>query len=678
MDINEFQKIFEYEIKRKLAQKFLSPQEELRKLINSFKFYDYTSSFVLDKNQWVKGVLKTGLCGFNINDLAKVFENYDPNKTGYINYINFCNYLYGKEKLMPLTNNPNESINKNTSNKINNEFDPPGLYERNLTPNKILKIKTPNQTNIQNNQQIENNINIPKENYHNINNINNNNIIEKTDEQINSLNKNINENEAKNYFNYLINVMRNEINKNNGLTFYTFAYELKIREDKATKSINFENFADIVQKMGFKIQNEDLIEFFKIFDYTQTNKAQLDEIIRIMKGNITEERRMLVITKFSEMDVDKKGIIPVDLVKNLYNAKFHPDVFLKKKNADDVYDEFMFTFNTFCLINDIKDQISYKDFVDYYTPISSAITNNNYFDDIIYGVWNFEQMNKETNNINDINVNNIPQQNEIKVKTPQNIIRENTPRFTPYTNNINSQKEFSSLNDIKRIQYNPINNIYFLPKNKQNNNNINNFEYNNNMRNGFDLVNKLRELLVQKGPKSIFIIQRMLFIYDVNKSGEIIYDKLYDIFDVFGVKISKEDIYEIFNMLDKGNQGIIKYTDLINLLINDISKKREVLIQKLFEKLKNQNNLIALNELRNKFNPNNHPDVLKKFKNRNEVLYEYLDSIEIFKEYNDNLSNKNIINGFMDYEDFFTFFKEISLGINNDNFFEFIINNCWN
>ena len=397
-----------------------------------------------------------------------------------------------------------------------------------------------------------------------------------------------------------------------------------------------------------------------------------------MKGNITEERRMLVITKFSEMDVDKKGIIPVDLVKNLYNAKFHPDVFLKKKNADDVYDEFMFTFNTFCLINDIKDQISYKDFVDYYTPISSAITNNNYFDDIIYGVWNFEQMNKETNNINDINVNNIPQQNEIKVKTPQNIIRENTPRFTAYTNNINSQKEFSSLNDIKRIQYNPINNIYFLPKNKQNNNNINNFEYNNNMRNGFDLVNKLRELLVQKGPKSIFIIQRMLFIYDVNKSGEIIYDKLYDIFDVFGVKISKEDIYEIFNMLDKGNQGIIKYTDLINLLINDISKKREVLIQKLFEKLKNQNNLIALNELRNKFNPNNHPDVLKKFKNRNEVLYEYLDSIEIFKEYNDNLSNKNIINGFMDYEDFFTFFKEISLGINNDNFFEFIINNCWN
>ena len=141
MNVEELRQIFEYELKRKLAQRSRSPQEELRKLISSFKFFDYTSSFILDKNQWIKGVLKTGLCGFNINDLAIVFERYDPNKTGYINYINFSNHIYGKEELIPIAsnfeNNNNQNNINNNDNIINNkanisEFKPPGLYERNF------------------------------------------------------------------------------------------------------------------------------------------------------------------------------------------------------------------------------------------------------------------------------------------------------------------------------------------------------------------------------------------------------------------------------------------------------------------------------------------------------------------------------------------------------------------
>ena len=105
MDILELKGIFEYELKRKLAQRSRSPIEELRKLISALKFYDFSNSMVLDKDQFIRGVLRTGLCGFNISDLAKVFDLYDPNKTGYINYLNFSRYLYGKEELIPIAGN---------------------------------------------------------------------------------------------------------------------------------------------------------------------------------------------------------------------------------------------------------------------------------------------------------------------------------------------------------------------------------------------------------------------------------------------------------------------------------------------------------------------------------------------------------------------------------------------
>ena len=42
-----------------------------------------------------------------------------------------------------------------------------------------------------------------------------------------------------------------------------------------------------------------------------------------------------------------------------------------------------------------------------------------------------------------------------------------------------------------------------------------------------------------------------------------------------------------------------------------------------------------------------------------------------------NLRNKNIINGIVTYLDFENYFKEISLSINDDKLFEYIINYCW-
>ena len=212
MDIVEYQSIFEYELKRKLAQRSRSPQEELRKLLSAFKFFDYTSSFILDKNQWIKGIQRTGLCGFNVNDLANVFDRYDPNKTGYINYMNFSNYLYGKEELIPISsefgnvpkNNDNKNNNniynsKNTQNyKNNNEFKPPGLYERNIDD-----IMNKSQLSHYNNSE-------STLNDFNINNNNNNTNLKNSNGNINNPNINFNNNPNPNP-----NQNNNEISKKN-------------------------------------------------------------------------------------------------------------------------------------------------------------------------------------------------------------------------------------------------------------------------------------------------------------------------------------------------------------------------------------------------------------------------------------------------------------------------------
>lgn len=780
MDIVELQNIFEYELKRKLAQRSRSTQEELRRLISAFKFFDYTSSHILDKNLWIKGVLRTGLCGFNINDLAKVFDRYDPNKTGYINYLNFSNHVYGNEELMPISSNFQiENLNNGNSTPLNNkgkntEFIPPGLYERDFSEKMKqeqmshynnsesamndfnLNSNNPNYNDSANNNNYHNsNNNYKQKNYHmtksqsqiiqnkgpaisienksnDNNNINiqlnsklNSNIDanvnnELQNEQIAQMNRNISNQENKNYFQKLINIFQSKINVNNGIIYYTFARELKLIEDKNTKTTSIENLLSVIQKLKLNISQDDLINFYSILDYTQSDKVPTDEILRLIKGEISEQRKMLVVSKFILIDKDKTGYLPISLLKKLYNYKFHPDAFLQKKSEEQVYEEFLYTFDVFCELNELKDEISFKDFIDYYTPISASILNDNYFDDIIYGVWNLEGSNyhsspsnnnntdlnrisdnqmQNANNFNENellmnkNVNNNYQMNQanqgIDVSKSQNIVRP--PQIGAFSPNINENRkkvamtpyynpraspEGKGLKMFKQLQFNPITNEFnmFPIENNGNGGMITN---QNNVYTNNSKINLLRELLAKRGQKSIFIIQRMLYIYDRNKTGEIPFDKLCDIFEIYNINITKEDIFEFFNILDKEKRGIIKYNDLIQLLINNINKNREFAIHKLFESLNKGNGYVLINDIKQNFNPEKHPDVFNQIKKKDEIALDFFDSLEIFREYNTNLNNENVSNGVLSYEDFCNFFKEISLSIGDDFFFEYLLNNCW-
>jgi len=791
MDIVELQNIFEYELKRKLAQRSRSTQEELRRLISAFKFFDYTSSHILDKNLWIKGVLRTGLCGFNISDLTKVFDRYDPNKTGYINYMNFSNHVYGNEELMPISANFEiENLINGNSTPLNKkgkktELIPPGLYERDLSE----KMKqeqmahynnsesTMNDFNLNNNSSANNNYhnsnsgsnNVNQNNYHmtksqsqiiqnkspmmnienKISDNTNNNIQvnskvnsnidtnvksnvnnELQNNQISQMNRNISNQENKNYFQKLINLFQSKINVNSGIIYYTFARELKLIEDKNTKTTSIENLLSVIQKLELNISQDDLINFYSILDYTQSNQVPTDEILRLIKGEISEQRKMLVVSKFILIDKDKTGYLPISLLKKLYNYKFHPDAFLQKKSEEQVYEEFLYTFDVFCELNGLKDEISFKDFIEYYTPISASILNDNYFDDIIYGVWNLEGTNyhssspnnntdnqiqsniNENANENELlmnkNVNNNYQRNQanqvsqanqmIDVSKSQNISRQ--PQMGSFSQNIDENRkkvamtpyynpraspEGKGLKMFKQLQFNPITNEFnmFPIENDGKNPNINNNNYggtNSNQNNVYannSKINLLRELLAKRGQKSIFIIQRMLYIYDRNRTGEIPFDKLCDIFEIYNINITKDDIFEFFSILDKEKRGIIKYNDLIQLLINNTNKNREFAIHKLFESLNKGNGYVLINDIKQNFNPEKHPDVFNQIKSKDEIALDFFDSLEIFREYNTNLNNENVSNGILTYEDFCNFFKEISMSIGEDFFFEYLLNNCW-
>ena len=434
LQIDELKKIFEYEIKRKLSERARSAADEYRNLINGFKFYDYTYSGKVNQTEFVKGILRTGLSGFNESDIRSIFNCYDINNTGYLDYKNFCNYLYGREPLNPLpptSQNETQNTSNVTSNNNNNININEQIIPKTKTPINI-KQKTPlNNQNI----NINNNQNLPE----NQNNQNLNQIPPVQNQQ------NIDPNQTKEYFKKLIISLKEQIHTFNGLTYYTLLFELKNNSDQ-NQNVSLENFVNICKNLGINLPENDIINFFNLLDFSGTGKISIEDIINNIVDPISEHRKLYIVNKFAKLDVEKQGEVKVSLLKEKYNPKGHPDVLSGKVTDEEIFKQFCYTLDIYCSLRNINENINYKQFIDYYNGISSSILDDKYFEDILNGVWDTEEiinninanMNMKNNNLEQNIQQNIPQE-QIQNNSNINQIQENRNMINNFNNNIGEQ-----------------------------------------------------------------------------------------------------------------------------------------------------------------------------------------------------------------------------------------------
>ena len=450
--------IFEYELKRKLSTRAKRATSEETFLINAFKFYDLNKTGKASKSDFLKVIDRIGLIGFSDNDLEILFSNYDPNKSGFIDYENFTHYLYSNTQFNPLPNNNNNLSNENNFEEIES------------IPFQQIQVDNPINLQDNSNNVFENSINNLKQNnyYQNEqNNISNNlyqqqqnDFLKQQDfnyQNLNNQNNKLNEYEPgnfKKYFQSLLTLFQHKININNGMTYYTFASKLKSKEDRLRKTISFEDFSQSIQETNINIDINSIFDFYNSLDLCDLNGISTDEILRVIRGNISDERKMKIIDAFARIDSNRKGFTEITYLKSLYNAKEHPEVKMGRKNENEIFGEFVYTFDIFINYKEKTSQCSFEDFIEYYSGISASIENNQYFNDMIDGVWNLQNAGDNYNNNynNDLNQFNFQQNNNnLNFKIPEQV------NFNNPNNNINNNL---NNNNISNINDNYINNPY--------------------------------------------------------------------------------------------------------------------------------------------------------------------------------------------------------------------------
>ena len=323
--------------------------------------------------------------------------------------------------------------------------------------------------------------------------------------------------------------------------------------------------------------------------------------------------------------------------------------------------------------------------------------NNNNNNNILSKSFN------KNSQINQILNNNNNNENNFISTYNSNYNNNNNIDYNKINNNYNYYKRNFShsakrrYNSQSKFQYNPITNEYsisdFNYNNNDNNDNNNNnnirkysktpFHLNNNYFNNIqssisnftNALNTLRNILISRGPKSIFILERLFILTHSNK---IDFETFNNLTQTYKLNISFTERKTIFDNFDKNSNGFIFYDDLIKSLCGKINDFRLNIVINVFNSFsnKNNNNKISLNNMLNFYNKNNHPDVLTGKKLAEEVFGDFIDMINIFKEYKEFLNNENY--DFWSVQDFVDFYSQISLGITDDEYFENLMKNVWN
>jgi len=73
---------------------------------------------------------------------------------------------------------------------------------------------------------------------------------------------------------------------------------------------------------------------FDIFDTNRDGTLNFDEFLMAIRGELNDFRRALIEKAFRCIDRDGNGFLEIDDIKDIYNAKKHPDVMQGKKSED--------------------------------------------------------------------------------------------------------------------------------------------------------------------------------------------------------------------------------------------------------------------------------------------------------------------------------------------------------
>ena len=441
-----------------------------------------------------------------------------------------------------------------------------------------------------------------------------------------------------------INLMKfiNEI-RNLGTTSLINLLKLfKLNDENNSRELDLYAFNKALHEFETELSDDEITSVFNYFDKEKTGFINYVNFINAIRGPMNQKRIDIVKEAFSKLDIDKSGQVEISEIKLQYNAKNDKEVKSGNKTEEEVYNEFIETFqmNHDNRVGPRNKRVTLDEFLDYYNFVSMGIEDDNYFITMIQNAWKINPYYSKVSNPQ------IEEKDENKKKRFGAAAAPFGTDMTPTTEDYRKKYFYPEITGDKKTEISP--------------------------------VEKFRNTIKKRGVRGVMAMRRAFMIADENDSKTISLPEFVKFCHNYRIPIVGKDINLLFEEFDKDKSGEINYEEFVYSFVGEMNERRKRLIKILFDSFdKNKTGFIDLDEIRNSYSPVNHPDVLSGKKTEDEALAEFLDNLQyhfsLLKSQKEEGDGNKI-----GFDEFLEFFNNISVGIEDDDYFENMIKSGFN
>uniref|UniRef100_A0A8C7Z8F1 Calcyphosine-like b n=1 Tax=Oryzias sinensis TaxID=183150 RepID=A0A8C7Z8F1_9TELE len=158
----------------------------------------------------------------------------------------------------------------------------------------------------------------------------------------------------------------------------------RVMDDNQNRSLDLKEFLKGLNDYGLLMEKEEAAALFQHFDRDGSGTISFDEFLIALRPPMSRARLEVVMQAFRKMDKTGDGVITVEDLRGVYNAKYHPKYQNGELSEDQVFRTFLDSFDS---PYDKDGKVTKEEFIDYYSGVSASIDSDVYFILMMRNAW---------------------------------------------------------------------------------------------------------------------------------------------------------------------------------------------------------------------------------------------------------------------------------------------------